>query len=65
MQGGNLSLGWFVLVSVIKVLIAVPILLTIVAYTVWLERKLVGHIQNRGDRRAWARSACCNRSPTA
>jgi NADH-quinone oxidoreductase subunit H len=47
MPTGNLSLGWFVVVSVIKVLIAVPILLGIVAYTVWLERKLVGHIQNR------------------
>ena len=46
-MSGNLSVGWFVLISVIKILIAVPILLGIVAYTVWLERKLVGHIQNR------------------
>jgi NADH-quinone oxidoreductase subunit H len=42
-----LSVGWFLVISVIKVLIAMVILLTIVAYTVWLERKLVGHIQNR------------------
>ena len=47
MQTGNLSLGTFVLVSVIKVVIAMVGLLTVVAYTVWLERKLVGHIQNR------------------
>ena len=47
MPSGNLSLGTFVLISVIKVAIAMVILLTIVAYTVWLERKLVGHIQNR------------------
>jgi NADH-quinone oxidoreductase subunit H len=47
MPSGTLSLGTFVLVSVIKVAIAMVILLTIVAYTVWLERKVVGHIQNR------------------
>jgi len=47
MPSGNLSLGAFVLVSVIKVVIAMVILLTMVAYTVWLERKVVGHIQNR------------------
>ena len=47
MPSGNLSLGTFVLVSAIKVVIAMMILLTIVAYTVWLERKVVGHIQNR------------------
>ena len=44
---GNLSLGAFLLVSVIKVAIAIGVLLTLVAYTVWLERKVVGHIQNR------------------
>ncbi len=37
----------FILVSVIKIVIAVIVLLTAVAYTVWLERKVVGHIQNR------------------
>ena len=37
----------FVLISIIKIVIAVAILLTSVAYTVWLERKVVGHIQNR------------------
>jgi NADH-quinone oxidoreductase subunit H len=34
-------------VSVIKIVIALFVLLTAVAYTVWLERKVVGHIQNR------------------
>jgi NADH-quinone oxidoreductase subunit H len=34
-------------VSVIKTVIALFILLTAVAYSVWLERKVVGHMQNR------------------
>jgi len=42
-----LSAGTFVLVSLVKIVIALFVLLTAVAYTVWLERKVVGHIQNR------------------
>jgi NADH-quinone oxidoreductase subunit H len=42
-----LSIGTFILVSVVKIVIALVVLLTAVAYTVWLERKVVGHIQNR------------------
>jgi NADH-quinone oxidoreductase subunit H len=42
-----LSVGAFILVSVIKSLILLFVLLTAVAYTVWLERKVVGRIQNR------------------
>ena len=42
-----LSITTFVVVSVIKIIIALIVLLTAVAYTVWLERKLVGRIQNR------------------
>lgn len=42
-----LSITTFVLVSIIKSVIAILLLLTAVAYTVWLERKVVGHIQNR------------------
>ena len=37
----------FILISIVKIVIAVAVLLTAVAYTVWLERKVVGHIQNR------------------
>ncbi len=37
----------FIIVSVIKIALALFVLLTAVAYTVWLERKVVGHIQNR------------------
>src|SRR5437667_10516533 len=37
----------FIIVSVIKTALALFILLTAVAYTVWLERKVVGHMQNR------------------
>src|SRR3954463_15406831 len=37
----------FVAVSALKSVIIIFLLLTGVAYTVWLERKVVGHIQNR------------------
>jgi NADH-quinone oxidoreductase subunit H len=42
-----LGLTTFIVISVIKIAVALAVLLTIVAYTVWFERKLVGHIQNR------------------
>ena len=42
-----MSIGIFILVSLIKIVLALIVLLTAVAYTVWLERKVVGHIQNR------------------
>jgi NADH-quinone oxidoreductase subunit H len=41
------QLSTYVIVAVIKIAIAIFALLTIVAYTVWLERKVVGHMQNR------------------
>src|SRR5256886_8259602 len=41
------SVRTFVIASAIKSVIALFFLLTAVAYTVWLERKVVGHIQNR------------------
>jgi NADH-quinone oxidoreductase subunit H len=44
---GNLSNSTFLIVSIVKILIFLGALLTVVAYTVWLERKVVGHIQNR------------------
>ena len=42
-----LSIETFIIVSIIKTLVALVVLLTAVAYSVWLERKVVGHIQNR------------------
>ena len=42
-----MPVGTFILVSLVKIVLALFILLTAVAYTVWLERKVVGHIQNR------------------
>src|ERR1700722_4295075 len=42
-----LPLSIFILVSVIKSVIVLGVLLTAVAYTVWLERKVVGRMQNR------------------
>ena len=47
MPTGNLSNSTFLIVSIVKILIFLFVLLTGVAYTVWLERKVVGHIQNR------------------
>jgi NADH-quinone oxidoreductase subunit H len=42
-----LSLTTFIIVSVVKIALVLFILLTAVAYTVWLERKVVGRMQNR------------------
>ena len=42
-----MSILTFIIVSVIKIAIVLFVLLTAVAYTVWLERKVVGHMQNR------------------
>jgi len=42
-----LPVGVFIIVSIIKSLILLIVLLTAVAYSVWLERKVVGHMQNR------------------
>ncbi len=42
-----MTIGTFILVSIVKIVIAVGILLTAVAYTTLLERKVVGHMQNR------------------
>src|SRR5512146_323305 len=38
----------FILTAIVKILITIFVLLTAVAYTVWLERKVVGRMQNRG-----------------
>ena len=37
----------YIVASVIKSAVVLVVLLTAVAYTVWLERKVVGHMQNR------------------
>ena len=42
-----LPLWLFIIASVIKSAVVLGVLLTAVAYTVWLERKVVGHMQNR------------------
>ncbi len=42
-----MGVGTFILVSIVKTAIALFVLLTAVAYSVWLERKVVGRIQNR------------------
>src|SRR5450755_1441313 len=47
MQGVALPIWLFLLASVIKSAVVLVVLLTAVAYTVWLERKVVGHMQNR------------------
>jgi NADH-quinone oxidoreductase subunit H len=42
-----LTIPAFVVVSIIKSLVVIVVLLTAVAYSVWLERKVSAHIQNR------------------
>ncbi|HEY1263773.1 MAG TPA: NADH-quinone oxidoreductase subunit NuoH [Terriglobales bacterium] len=42
-----MSIPAFIIASLIKTVIALFVLLTAVAYSVWLERKVVGHMQNR------------------
>src|SRR5208282_5517378 len=42
-----MSVLTFLIVAVIKIAVTLGVLLTIVAYTVWLERKVVGRMQNR------------------
>jgi NADH-quinone oxidoreductase subunit H len=37
----------FIIASLIKTALALAVVLTAVAYSVWLERKVVGHMQNR------------------
>jgi NADH-quinone oxidoreductase subunit H len=42
-----LSIAAFIIISIIKSVAVVFVLLTAVAYSVWLERKVSAHIQNR------------------
>ena len=42
-----MSITAFIVISIIKSVIVLGILLTAVAYSVWLERKVSAHIQNR------------------
>jgi NADH-quinone oxidoreductase subunit H len=42
-----MSITAFIIIAVIKIALTVFILLTAVAYSVWLERKVVGRMQNR------------------
>jgi NADH-quinone oxidoreductase subunit H len=42
-----LSIATFIILSIIKSLAVIFVLLTAVAYSVWLERKVSAHIQNR------------------
>ncbi len=47
LENHALNISTFIIVSFIKTVLALFVLLTAVAYTVWLERKVVGHMQNR------------------
>lgn len=42
-----MSIPAFVIISIVKSLAVIVVLLTAVAYSVWLERKVSAHIQNR------------------
>ena len=47
MPDNSLPVTSFILISLVKIVLAIGVLLTSVAYLTWFERKLVGHIQNR------------------
>ncbi len=42
-----MNITTFIIASLIKTVVAIGVLLTGVAYSVWLERKVIGHMQNR------------------
>jgi len=42
-----MSIITYIIVSIIKIVLVVFVLLTAVAYAVLMERKVVGHMQNR------------------
>ena len=42
-----MSIALYIIVSIVKIALILFVLLTAVAYTVWLERKVVGRMQNR------------------
>ena len=42
-----MSIGVFILISIVKIVLALFVLLTAVAYTTLAERKIVAHLQNR------------------
>ena len=42
-----MSIALYIIVSLVKIALILFVLLTAVAYTVWLERKVVGRMQNR------------------
>lgn len=41
------SLGFFLLLTLVKIAVVLFVLLTAIAYLVWLERKVIAHIQSR------------------
>jgi len=51
-------------ISLIKAGVIVNLIMLAFAYTTWLERKLLGRMQNRTARTAPARSGCSSRSRT-
>ena len=59
-----LTITTFVIVTAIKIVIALVVPLTAVAYTTWLERKLVATYRTAGGRSGWGHSDCCSRWPT-
>ena len=42
-----MPIALYIIVSIVKIALILFVLLTAVAYTVWLERKVVGRMQNR------------------
>ncbi len=54
----------FLSAMIVKILVVFVVLILIVAYATWLERKVIGHMQTRLGLCGPAGTACCSRSQT-
>jgi len=59
------SVDSFIVITVIKVVVVFAVLMTVLAYLQWVERKVIAHIQVRPARIAWGRTDCSSHWPTS